>query len=62
MFQRLRTPVAIAHIGFLFSGLVDLSRLSSVGSSPDSMISAPEFHRDPATRRRQAGQCSIAFA
>jgi hypothetical protein len=59
----LRPPVAIAHIGFLFSGLVDLSQLSSLGPSPDSMISAPEFHRDPATRsRRQAGQCSIAFA
>jgi hypothetical protein len=54
---------AIVHIGCLFSDLVDRRQLSFFGNSPDSVISAPEFNRDPATRRsRQAGQCSIAFA
>ncbi len=49
-------PRAIAHIGFLFSGLVDDGQLSFFGRSPDSIISAPEFDLDPATRRsRQAG-------
>jgi hypothetical protein len=56
-------PRAIAHIGFLFSDLVDDRQLSFFSRSPDSIISAPEFNRDPATRRsRQAGQRSIAFA
>jgi hypothetical protein len=33
------------------------------GQLPDSMISAPEFSRDPATSRsRQAGQQAVAFA
>ena len=37
------------------------SRLSFFDRSPDSIISAPEFRRDPASRRsRQAGQCRLA--
>jgi hypothetical protein len=31
-------PRAIAHIGFLFSDLVDASQLSFFGRSPDSTI------------------------
>jgi hypothetical protein len=56
---------AIAHIGCLFSDLVDDEQLSLFGRSPDSknFSAPPEFNRDPATRRsRQAGQRSIAFA
>jgi hypothetical protein len=34
-------PRAIAHIGFLFSGLVDARQLSFFSGSPESMISAP---------------------
>jgi hypothetical protein len=53
----------IAHIGCLFSALVDPDQLSFFGPSPDSKIPAPEFDRDPANRRiRQAGQCPIALA
>jgi hypothetical protein len=61
---RLRcSSLAIAHIGCLFSALVDRDQLSFLRRSPDSKISAPEFDRDPATRRiRQAGQCPIALA
>jgi hypothetical protein len=64
MFQRTgERSRAIAHIGFLFSDLVDPYQLSFFRLSPDSIVSASEFNRDPATRRsRQAGQCSIAFA
>jgi hypothetical protein len=63
MFQGRRPPVAIAHIGFLFSDLVVSGQLSFFAHSPDSKISAPEFCRDPAIRRcRQAEPCSIAFA
>jgi hypothetical protein len=62
MFQRRAVARAIAHIGCLFSDLVDAGQLLFFGRSPDSIISA-EFNRDTATRRsRQAGQCPIAFA
>jgi hypothetical protein len=56
--------LTIAHIGCLFSVLVDRHQLSFLGSSPESKISTPEFDSDPATRRRirQAGQCPIARA
>jgi hypothetical protein len=50
------------HIGFLFSGLADAGHLSSFARSPDSIIPAPEFTRDPAICSRQAGQRRIAFA
>jgi len=44
MFQRRRgrPPHAIAHIGLLFSGLVNDSQLSFFGYSPDS-ITATSF-------------------
>ena len=55
--------VAIAHIGCLFSGLVDRPICRFLAASPDSIISASEFNCDPAIcRSRQAGPCSIAFA
>ena len=45
-----------------FRTLSITAQLSFFEASPDSIISAPEFSRDPATRRsRQAGQCSIAI-
>jgi hypothetical protein len=34
-------PCAIAHIGFLFSCLVDVGQLSFLGRSPDSIFYAP---------------------
>jgi hypothetical protein len=34
-------PYAIAHIGFLFSCLVDVGQLSFLGRSPDSIFYAP---------------------
>ncbi len=36
-----KPPRAIAHIGFLFSCLVDIRQLSFFRRSPDSIISAP---------------------
>jgi hypothetical protein len=57
-------PRAIAHIGFLFSWLVDAGQLSFFSHSPDSLhLCAPSSKRDPATRRsRQAGQRRIVLA
>jgi hypothetical protein len=62
--QRGKPPHALAHIRFLFSGLVAIRQLSFFGHSPDSIIPAPELALDPAAirRSRQAGQRSIAVA
>jgi hypothetical protein len=56
-------PRPIAHIGLLFSALVGVRRLSFFWALARFDNSAPEFNRDPVTRRnRQAGQYCIALA
>jgi hypothetical protein len=53
---------ANVHIGILFCGLVHAHELSFLRTSPDSIVIAPEFHRDPALRNgRQAGPRLIAI-
>jgi hypothetical protein len=61
--SRPRAPSA--HIGCLFSDLVDRRQLSFLAGSPIRKIKniAPEFNRDTAPRRsRSAGQSLFVFS
>jgi hypothetical protein len=56
-------PRQIAHIGFLFSGLVVSTYLSFPEPHPIRLLPRSESNFDPAIRCDcQAGSCSIAFA
>jgi hypothetical protein len=60
-------PRAIVHIGVLISGVADGDQLSFFATSPDSIMSAPEFKPEtdcaPAIcRNRQVDHQSFAFA